>query len=778
MKEYFNMLLSGSPEHKALFTPHAKIFLKRLYSSLKNYNFSRPLKDYSWENILFYLTRILLVNGYKQVPDEVYEFVYSLYLSNPEKTDLVERFKDVYQQLKNNFWNVKPFVIDTESDTKAADEFFLDGKDGLPSKFPKRIDVQNQSTIYNERAVDMDGYNGNNTDAKKLYSYKKNSGLEYVRLQLGIAELAKIKGEVILERVEYENKSNNWLQFGKAKTEEEEDEVYKQAFLNPSLLPHIQVGYINVNTNKEVYFDGIIKERMVGSNNIPQGSIPLYLNEVVAKYLNEKWNKYQSLMPPYVEFSSILRKFSSKRYERLRLALATLELDFDQSEYTLEDLLGSNVDPNANKEGLYDRIFQEHVGEYLEQEHWGTYSIPKDNYKLINKVNNTYFPIGYINYNFDITVLSDSMDKMVRFFEEKFEYKFKKSNLKTHPEWFKIMDSSNNELDSNLVPFDYSGSIDIRYDSGGQEAYEQQLIEEYLTPTFADNDQQLNLIKEKIKAYFDAKKQDFKDKTNMLYNLDPWVKVQLIDLYTNPNNKELIYSHLGENDDFSQNIIAKILDFSFNKHIEYFNPIFKESFLDAIYPEFSKEQKFVIWTTLDEKQIAKEFDSFLTAHTNSIIDKFQLNDLKLVDVKFTEIPKDTNWEGEGEFRVGEQESIKTKYQFSKVPRRTRRETSGEGKIEYPATRNRELAFTFKSGNWLIKVARQFDIESNISTSYINKIKSKLNSHTREQYSNLTEREYNGFAYNYWLFFDNLDNITVLEAQEKVQNIINNIMHEN
>ncbi|MCS4536824.1 hypothetical protein NXS15_01635 [Mycoplasma sp. CSL7475-4] len=583
-RKYYELLLSDSNEHKVLFTPHAKIFLKRLTSSLKNYNYSRPINRDSLEFIEHYLIFTVLVNGFKSMDqDTTQDYIYSLYLSNPKESDLVERFENVYQHLKTNFWNIKPFAIDTESDSHSWSsgypkdlEFLLDGKNGLASKYPKRQDVQNQNTVYLNAKILTSVIDRNSQSyLRNQYSYAKNSGLEYVRLQLGVAELAKIKDKVILERPEYEGRHAGIYRTGLSKTEEEQEEVFKHTFLNPTLLPHIQVGYIDADLKSEVYFDGIIKEGMAKGQNIPQNSTPLYLDKVVAKYLNMKWEKYQEFMPPYVPFDSGLRKLSSERYERLRLALATLELEFDQSKYTLADLLGSSVKPDTDKVGLYNEIFLEHVGEYLEQEQWVVYSLPENNFKLKELYDGKVDYNRTYSYNFDYVEgdLTIAMSNMVQFFENKFKYNFVKENYKTHPEWFSFRDASRSSSGDRLEPWNYSTKVSIISDSEGDRLYQQQLIEHYLTPPFAQNNEQLNLLKSKIDAYLKSKKEEFKATTGKEYNLDSWVRVQLVDLYTNPNNKELIYSHINEGDNFEENIIAQIFNVSFKKQIEYWKTV-------------------------------------------------------------------------------------------------------------------------------------------------------------------------------------------------------------
>ncbi|MCS4536822.1 hypothetical protein NXS15_01625 [Mycoplasma sp. CSL7475-4] len=577
---YLEFLISNQKEHKILLTPHAKIFLKRLYFSLKEYNHARKIDNFAWYYITNYLRWTVIVNGYRHWgPDKLNESAYSLFLSNINKTDLVDRFKDVYLQLKENFWDVKPFHIDTESDqhtvfdanTSDARVHILDGKEGIASKYPNRDDIQNSDTRYHTVAVITYSQeaNGPHSESSNLYSYGKNSGLEYVRLQLGTAELAKIKNKVIQNRHDYEHDYDSFVNLNNAVNDEEKEEIFKQAFFYPSMLPDIQVGYIDPYTNEKIYFDGIIKSDMSKNKTIPENANPLLLKDVISKYLNEKWDKYQSLMPPHVVFNSPLRKLSSERYERLRLALATLELDFDQSEYTLADLLGSSVKANSDKIGLYNQIFLEHVGQYQEQDHWGVYSIPENNFELRSQSNGK---IDYYNYSYrhNKKMITNAMDNMITFFEQKFEYKFKKDNLRIHPEWFTLKGLDGYKtIDNKLEPFDYFEHLIIN-DGEGKQVFRDQLNEEYLTPTFSENEAQLRLIKSKLNAYLELKKEEFIQNTHHEYNLDKWVKTQLIDLYTNPNNKDIIYSNLGEDDDFSKNIIAQIFDVSFNKQTQYF----------------------------------------------------------------------------------------------------------------------------------------------------------------------------------------------------------------
>ncbi|MCS4536823.1 hypothetical protein NXS15_01630 [Mycoplasma sp. CSL7475-4] len=583
-KKYYEFLLSDSNEHKVLFTPHAKIFLKRLTSSLKNYNYPKPINRMCLEIVERYLILTVLVNGIR-VSNSSWLDAYSLYLSNANDTDLVERFKNVYQQLKNNFWNIKPFAIDTESDEKTwsageyekNSEFLLDGKNGLASKYPKRRDVQNYNAGYIDSKISTVGLEPTSNSHINQYSYAKNSGLQYVRLQLGTAELAKMKGKPILEQVDYWKSPPNIYTYevDTARTEEEHEEVFRHTFLNPTLLPHIQVGYVDADSNSEVYFDGIIKEGMANGQNIPQNSTPLYLEEVIAKYLNTKWDKYQELMPPYVPFDSGLRRLSSGRYERFRLALATLELEFDQSKYTLADLLGSSVKPDTDKVGLYNEIFLEHVGEYLEQEQWGVYSLPENNFKLKELYDGKVDYNRAYSYNFDYVEgdLTIAMSNMINLFEHKFYNNFIKENCKTHPEWFEFIGTGSKSSGDNLPTIKGWRKLRIKWFNEGDRLYQQQLIEHYLTPPFAQNNEQLNLLKSKIDAYLKSKKEEFKATTGKEYNLDSWVRVQLVDLYTNPNNKELIYSHINEGDNFEENIIAQIFNVSFKKQIEYWKTV-------------------------------------------------------------------------------------------------------------------------------------------------------------------------------------------------------------
>ncbi|MCT4469632.1 hypothetical protein [Mycoplasma sp. HS2188] len=577
-RDYLNFIVSKENEHKVLFTPHGKVFLKRLYLSLKNYNYDREIGKDAWRFITTYLRWNVWVNGYKfWGPYEMKEFAYSLFLSDPKKTDLVERFKDVYRQLKDKFWNVKPFVIDTESDQYssyrygAVSEHILDGKNGIASKYPNRDDVQNHDTQYLPYYIStISSHYEHMSDNRKLYSYAKNSGLEYVRLQLGTAELAKIKNNVIQNRYDYEKKDSHGylIEMKTPVNKKEKEEVFKQTFFYPSLLPDIQVGYIDPGTNKEIYFDGVIQNGMSEGKIVPANATPLYLKNVISRYLNEKWDKYQSLMPPYVPFRSNLRRLTSERYDRFRLALATLELDFDQSEYTLADLLGSSVKPDTDKVGLYNEIFLEHVGQYQEQDQWGTYSIPKNSFELDYSHDGIidYYPEHYGGRS--KKTMTDAMFGMIYFFEDKVEYNFKKDNLRIHPDWFTLKGLNEAPIDVSSIPYDYFVYFLIN-DGEGEEEFNKLVIEKYLTPPFSENEEELKLIKSKLNTYLETKKNDFKQRTGIEYNFDNWAKVQLVDLYTNPNNKELIYSHLKENEDFSENIIARIFDVSFQKQIEF-----------------------------------------------------------------------------------------------------------------------------------------------------------------------------------------------------------------